>query len=220
MENRTDDFNEIKKVNGDRYIACGLKTGTIKVQGVAGNDCAAFMDGAIMEICGNAQDGLGNTMNGGNVIVHGHAGDIVGYSMRGGSIYIKDYAGYRIGIHMKEYKDRVPCIVIGETAGEFLGEYMAGGIIAVLNRNNEKDPVGDHIAPGMHGGVIYIRGDVADFKYSPQVKPEGLNDYDMTILNNIIKKYDGYFNENVSRDYDEYIKITPKNSRPYGKLFM
>lgn len=44
MENRTDDFNEIKEVNGDRYIACGLKTGNIKVQEVAGNDCAAFMD--------------------------------------------------------------------------------------------------------------------------------------------------------------------------------
>lgn len=220
MENRADNYNNIKKVNGERYIACGLKTGRITVEGIVGNDCAAFMDGAAMEIYGNAQDGLGNTMNNGYVIVHGHAGDIVGYSMRGGNIFIRDYAGYRIGIHMKEYKDRIPCIVIGETVGEFLGEYMAGGVIAVLNKNSKEDPAGDHIAPGMHGGVIYIKGKVVEYKLSPQIKTEVLNDYDISILNNLIYKYEEQFHLSLSRNYNEYIKIVPKNSRPYGKFFI
>mgnify|MGYP002508363490 CR=1 FL=1 len=41
-------------------------------------------------------------------------------------------AGYRAGIHMKAYKDKVPVMVIGGTAGSFLGEYQAGGVIVVL----------------------------------------------------------------------------------------
>ncbi len=33
---------------------------------------------------------------------------------------------------MKEYMDKVPKIVIGQKAGDFLGEYMAGGRIVVM----------------------------------------------------------------------------------------
>ena len=60
-------------------------------------------------------------------IIHGGAGDIVGHSMRGGEIYIRNNVGYRCGIHMKEYLDQKPMIVVGGTAQDYLGEYMAGG---------------------------------------------------------------------------------------------
>lgn len=33
---------------------------------------------------------------------------------------------------MKEYKDKIPAIVVGGVAGSFLGEYQAGGVIVVL----------------------------------------------------------------------------------------
>lgn len=33
---------------------------------------------------------------------------------------------------MKAYKEKVPVMVIGGTAGSFLGEYQAGGVIVVL----------------------------------------------------------------------------------------
>lgn len=52
--------------------------------------------------------------------------------MRGGKIYVRDHAGYRAGIHMKEYKKKVPIMIIGGCAGSFLGEYQAGGILIVL----------------------------------------------------------------------------------------
>jgi glutamate synthase domain-containing protein 3 len=71
-------------------------------------------------------------MDEGKIVIHGHAGDIAGYSMRGGSIFIRDDVGYRVGIHMKEYQDKVPAIVVGGTAQDFLGEYMAGGVLVVL----------------------------------------------------------------------------------------
>jgi glutamate synthase domain-containing protein 3 len=33
---------------------------------------------------------------------------------------------------MKAYQDKIPILVIGGTAGSFLGEYQAGGLIIVL----------------------------------------------------------------------------------------
>mgnify|MGYP002508793462 CR=1 FL=1 len=55
-----------------------------------------------------------------------------GYAMRGGKIFVKGNAGYRAGIHMKAYEEKKPVMVIGGTAGSFLGEYQAGGVIVVL----------------------------------------------------------------------------------------
>ena len=127
---------ELHNVCGQRYLGTDLDTKIqIEVYGTPGNDLGAFMCGPKMVIHGNAQDASGNTMNEGQIIVHGHAGDLTGHSMRGGKIFIKDYVGYRVGIHMKEYQRKIPQIVIGETAGDFLAEYMAGGVILILGLN-------------------------------------------------------------------------------------
>src|SRR4030065_601948 len=123
----------VRKVYGQRYIGTGLKGSMeLHLYGTPGNDLAAFMDGPTVYVHGNAQDGVGNTMNSGKVVVYGRAGDIAGYSMRGGKIFIRDDAGYRVGIHMKEYGSQKPVLVVGGTAQDFLGEYMAGGIMVIL----------------------------------------------------------------------------------------
>jgi glutamate synthase domain-containing protein 3 len=125
---------QLDNVNGQRYLGTGLAYPDIKmvVNGVPGNDLASFMNGPEITINDNAQDTIGNTMNAGQVTVHGHAGDVLGYGMRGGRLFIKGSVGYRVGIHMKEYKKQVPVLIAGGTAGDFLGEYMAGGILALL----------------------------------------------------------------------------------------
>lgn len=56
------------------------------------------MNGPRITVCGNAQDGCGNTMNEGEVIVYGHAEDIIGLSARGGKIFIQEDFGYRADI--------------------------------------------------------------------------------------------------------------------------
>ncbi len=71
--------------------------------------------------------------------------------MRGGRVFIRDGCGWRAGIHMKQYGERRPVVVVGKDAGSFLGEYMAGGVFVVLGET------GDCLARGMHGGVIYLR---------------------------------------------------------------
>jgi len=98
------------------------------------------MDGCELVVNANAQDAAGNTMNSGKIVIHGDARDLIGYSMRGGKIFIRGSVGYRVGIHMKSYKEQVPALVIGGTAKDFLGEYMAGGIVALLGLNLAQPP--------------------------------------------------------------------------------
>lgn len=213
----------INNVYGQRYIGTNLKQ-AIKVEifGTPGNDLGAFMDGPVIHVYGNAQDGSGNTMNNGEIIVHGNAGDIAGFAARGGEIYVKGNVGYRVGIHMKEYEDKKPTLVIGGTAQDFLGEYMAGGTLIVLGLNlaeNERHKA-NFIGTGMHGGVIYMRGRVADHQLGKEVSQLEMDESDASAIKKYVDKFAQYF------DYDadeilsrEFIKLLPLSHRPYGRLY-
>ena len=230
----------LKNINGQRYIGDGIKgRGSIKVYGTPGNDLAAFMDGPQIEVFANGQDGIANTMNSGRIIIHGDAGDIMGYSMRGGQIYVKGSVGWRCGIHMKSYLDKYPLIVIGGSAGNFLGEYMAGGVIIVLGLDGSishlrdksmaanmmagRSIVGDFVGTGMHGGVIYIRGDIEEYKMGREVKKMSADENDCEILKKYIKNYCKYFKKDyceiISQNFKDFIKLIPHSHRPYGKLY-
>lgn len=213
-------------VCGQRYIGDGItaKGVTIRIQGVPGEDMAAFMDGPKIIVENNAQDGVGNTMNDGKVIVHGLAGDVLGYGMRGGVLYIKGDVGYRVGIHMKGYMDKIPIMVIGGKAGNFFGEYMAGGVLILLgiNSNDDSRPViGDYCATGMHGGVIYIRGEVEEYKLGKEVKHFKLDKNDEETLKPILKDFCQEIGEKFDIfDFSQYSKIIPVSKRPYGRMYV
>ena len=183
---------ELHNVYGQRYIGTDLvKPVHIEIFGTPGNDLGAFMNGPKIVVHGNAQDGCGNTMNEGEIIVHGHAGDIIGLSARGGKIFIRDGVGYRGGIHMKEYRDKKPVLVIGGTAQDFLGEYMAGGILILLGLDLAE---GEHhrakyIGTGMHGGVIYLRGSVEEFQLGKEVGVADLEETDYNIVRTYVGEY-------------------------------
>lgn len=214
----------LNNVNGQRYIGCGLNANVdITVNGVPGNDLAAFMDGPLITVNGNGQDAIGNTMNAGKVMILGDAGDVLGYSMRGGKLYIRGNVGYRVGIHMKSYKDRFPVIIIGGKAEDFFGEYMAGGILILLGLNtggNKSSIVGNYVGTGMHGGVMYLRGRVNRCQLGKEVGVDKLNSEDMTDL----RKYLGEFCTDSALDLEEvlkqeFIKLIPHSHRPYGKIY-
>ncbi len=221
----------IKNALGHRYIGDGLKGDSrINVYGTPGNDLGAFMDGPTLEIFGNGQDGIGNTMNSGKIIVHGDAGDILGYSMRGGEIYIEKSIGFRGGIHMKSYREKVPVMVIGGSAGNFLGEYMAGGIIILLGLHKRQkaglpfagkpDIIGNYTGTGMHGGKIYIRGNIEDCKLGKEVRKSVAGREDLDLLDRYIDTYCNLFNLNRKKISDNsFLKLVPYSNRPYGKLY-
>ena len=211
---------QIASVYGQRYIGTDLKNNPkIDIYGTPGNDLGAFMSGPSIEVHGNAQDCTGNTMNEGSIIIHGRAGDITGYGMRGGKIFIRDDVGTRVGIHMKEYMSRKPCMVVGGTTQDFLGEYMAGGIMMVLGLNL-KDEQHDarFVGTGMHGGVIYIRGEISHL--GKEVKVMDIDQNDMNTIQSLSKEYCGYFGTDLQKIMGRnFIKIVPYSSRPYGRIY-
>jgi glutamate synthase domain-containing protein 3 len=209
-------------VRGQRYIGTGLRQPvSIEIHGVPGNDLAAFMEGPHITVYGNAQDGCGNTMNAGEIVIHGHAGDITGLSMRGGKIFIRDNVGYRVGIHMKEYREQRPAIVIGGTAQHFLGEYMAGGVLVLLGLNT---PGGKHMArfigTGMHGGVMYVRGTLERDQLGKEVGMVELNEDDHALLGRLIEEFCQHFNYDANEIMrGNFVKLLPLSKRPYGRLY-
>lgn len=225
---------ELNNVSGQRYIGDGIQSKIIiSIKGTPGNDLGVFMDGPEIEVFGNVQDGTGNTMNSGKIIVHGSAGDILGYSMRGGEIYIKENAGYRSGIHMKSYLEKFPVIVIGGKAGNFLGEYMAGGIIIILRIYNsvnqvknfylfdDNEAAGNYIGTGMHGGKIFIRGQISNHKLGKEIIKSEINEEDKELIQKYLNNYYKYFgiNDKEKVKLKDFIKLSPFSKRPYGKLY-
>ncbi|MEM5777539.1 MAG: hypothetical protein QXJ06_03765 [Candidatus Aenigmatarchaeota archaeon] len=213
----------LKNVYGQRYIGTNLKREIeIEIFGTPGQDLGAFMDGPRIKVFGNVQDGCGNTLNSGEIIVYGNAGDILGMSARGGEIYIKGNVGYRCVIHMKEYKDKVPVVVIGGTSQDFFGEYMAGGIVIMLGLNLKEGEIhrANFIGTGMHGGVIYIRGKFDDKKLGKEVGISALNGRDFKIIKKYIDKFSKYFGIAVDEIFSKkFHKLLPVSLRPYGKLY-
>ncbi len=214
---------ELRNIYGQRYIGTDLgKPVEIEIFGTPGNDLGSFMDGPRIIVRGNAQDGCGNTMNDGEIIVHGHAGDITGLAARGGKIFIRDGVGYRAGIHMKEYGDKKPVLVIGGTAQDFLGEYMAGGILIILGLNLKEGEThrASYIGTGMHGGVIYLRGNVADFQLGKEVGVAELNENDHLNLEKYVGEFASHFGHDAKKILKhKFIKLFPLYLRPYGRLY-
>ncbi len=214
----------LDNVIGQRYIGTGLAYPgvTVTINGVPGNDLAAFMNGLTLIVNDNAQDGVANTMNSGLVIINGNAGDVVGYGMRGGSVYVRGDVGYRVGIHMKAFGDSRPLVVVGGHARDFLGEYMAGGEIVVLGLGGDRSRVvGSYLGTGMHAGVMYIRGAVAEHQLGKEVRIADPDETDLLRIRDVVTDYSSAMKMDPKPILEEsFIKIYPYTSRPYGKMYV
>jgi glutamate synthase domain-containing protein 3 len=209
-------------VAGHRYIGTALgDVGRIDVRGVPGNDLGAFMDGAEIVVDGTAQDGVGNTMNSGRIVVLGDAGDILGYAMRGGSILVRGSVGYRAGIHMKASGDRQPAIVVGGSACDYAGEYMAGGVLVVLGLGCEgRSPVGEFVGAGMHGGGIYVRGAVEPHQVGAEVQVSAVGEDDWRALARVLDEFRTWTGlPEPPPCREQFVKLAPRTCRPSGSLY-
>lgn len=215
----------VDNVYGQRYIGSGIRRPVrIVVHGVPGNDLGAFMDGPHITVDRNAQDGVGNTMNNGVIVVHGRAGDIVAMGMRGGKIFIRDSVGYRAAIHMKEYRKFRPVLVIGGETQDFLGEYMAGGLVVVLGLGGEGGGetkfMARHIGTGMHGGLIFLRGEVEEHQLGKEAAAVPATEEDKELIRPYVEEYVGYFGGDAEAIMDsDFLKIYARSHRPFGGLY-
>ncbi|NPV53015.1 MAG: hypothetical protein HPY71_05780 [Firmicutes bacterium] len=213
----------VTNVLGQRYIGTGLR-GEIEVMlyGTPGNDLGAFMDGPVIYVYGNAQDGVGNTMNSGKIVVYGNAGDIAAMSMRGGKIFIRGNVGSRSAIHMKECGEKRPLLVVGGTAHDFFGEYMAGGtaILLGLNLGPGEYHKANFIGTGMHGGEIFIRGRVDPYQLGAAVKISQPAEDDMRLIADAVGEFAELFGYDVDEImHENFLKLSPKSLRPFAGLY-
>ena len=217
----------VKNVRGQRYLGAGLtkKNLVLDLEGVPGEDLAFCLGGPTVIARSHAQNAAANTMNSGTVIIHGIGGDALAYGMRGGKLFIRDNTGYRVGIHMKDFKNHKPAVIIGGTTGDFLGEYMAGGTIIVLNRENETENVVGQadktLATGIHGGEIYIFNyDLPDYMPgigSSQVQPSRS---DLEKIRPLVNEFCTHFEFDCNALWHrELVKLIPAGSRPFSKFY-
>ena len=220
INNNQDSTLLLEECMGQRYIGNGLVGKRITIKGTPGNALGSYLNGCTIEVYGNAQDATGDTMNEGEIYIHGSAGDATGYSMRGGKIFVRDNAGYRAGIHMKAYKDKQPLLIVGGKAGDFLGEYQAGGTIIVLGLNCEAVPVGQFCGTGMHGGKIYLRCDTLPSDLPKQVVTRKAESKDLQEIKDVINEFCQVFKieEEVVWCKEFYI-LEADTKNPYKQLY-
>ena len=212
---------QIIRCLGQRYIGAGSRGKSIAIEGTPGNALGAYLDGTDIRVAGNAQDAVGDTMNDGTIVIDGNCGDAAGYAMRGGAIFIKGDVGYRAGIHMKEYRDKIPLLMIGGKAGSFLGEYQAGGVIIVLGLGVEDDTnVGYLTGTGMHGGKIVLRCLKPPADLPPQVQCREASREDLIELRQYLDRFCALFDVAPERlEGLPYYILTPDSANPYIRLY-
>ncbi len=236
----------VTNVCGQRFIGAGLVADdlTLEVVGDAGLDLGVFSQGVKIIVHGSSEYLLGNTLSLGELVVYGSSWDITGMAAKGGEMYVMGNGGSRVGIHMKEFHKQKPLIMYGGTAKQYCGEYMAGGTIVVLgldyadavpkNKNvlgkKDIDPkkikfasepfVQSDLGAGIHGGAIYVRGDVPDSYLGVYAVKAPYTPDDKAFLEPYFEKFADYFNCPVELiAHDDYTKIVPYSSRPFGKAY-
>lgn len=212
----------IDNVLGQRFIGDGIRGDgvTLTVNGVPGGDLAMFMSGPTIIVHGNADHAPGNTMDNGRIIIHGSAGDAVAHSMRGGRVYVRDNIGYRGGIHMKQYMEKRPILVVGGAARAFLGEYMAGGLLIVLGLTGIPPIEERGVGSGIHGGEIYIRGPVDTYNLGVGAKETPATDEQKMMIKPIIEDFAQVFGIDAKALIrSEYTRISPASARPFANKY-
>lgn len=212
---------EVRGCLGQRFIGAGMKEKRVCIQGIPGNALGAYLDGATLEVFGNAQDAVGDTMNEGAIIIHGNVGDTAGYAMRGGKIYVEGLAGYRAGVHMKEYEGKLPVMVIGGRAGSFLGEYQAGGVIIVLGLTGKGPIAGNFPCTGMHGGRVLLRCAPEELIFPAQVTARFADKSDLEEVRPYLEEFCGCFGKDLAEIMrSPFTLVTPDSRNPYRQMYV
>jgi glutamate synthase domain-containing protein 3 len=99
---------------------------------------------------------------------------------------------------------------------------MAGGLLILLGMHSRLDGplVGGYLGTGMHGGEIFVRGEVEPWQCGKEVGVFTATEEDMAGIRATLVE----FCEAFDTDIDEllsvpFTKLVPVSHRPYGKLY-
>ena len=113
-------------------------------------------------------------------------------------------------------------MVCGGKARDFLGEYMAGGMLVLLGvRLARGGPiVGGHLGAGMHGGEIYVRGEVLPWQCGGEVRVAAATEAEMEAVTRCSRST-ATRSARALRELlaEPFTRIAPAGSRPYARLY-
>jgi NADPH-dependent glutamate synthase beta subunit-like oxidoreductase/glutamate synthase domain-containing protein 3/NAD-dependent dihydropyrimidine dehydrogenase PreA subunit len=147
---------------GGRLWKAGKEPVHVNIYGQCGQRVGAMgYPNTIIEIMGPASDDVGWLNAGAQIIVHGNAGNGVANAMAQGKIYVAGNIGAR-GMTMTKHNPRMtpPELWVLGSAGDYFGEFMAGGIAVICGHKpqNPHNVIGYRPLVGMVGGKVFFRG--------------------------------------------------------------
>ena len=146
-----------------------------------------------IEILGPASDDVGWLNAGADIVVHGNAGNGVANAMAQGKIYIAGNIGAR-GMTMTKQNPRFdpPELWVLGSAGDYFGEFMAGGIAVICgyDSQNADNVLGYRPFVGMVGGKVFFRGPHDGYS-KPDAKLVVIGDDDWNWLSENLKIFLG-----------------------------
>ncbi len=180
---------------GGRLWDAGAEAVNIRIIGHSGQRTGSLgTANTRIEIMGPASDDLGWLNAGANIVVHGHASNGVMNGAAQGRVFVGSSIGAR-GMTMTKHNPRFdpPELWVLGTAGDYFGEFMAGGIAVVCGHGSHPGDrvLGYRPLVGMVGGKVFARGSAEGFS-GKDAKQIELTDEDWqwlkTGLENFLKK--------------------------------
>ena len=152
---------------GGRLWDTGTEETHIRIIGQSGQRTGSMGNANTrIEVMGPASDDIGWLNAGAQIIVHGNTSNGVMNGAAQGKVFIGGSIGAR-GMTMTKRNPRFepPELWVLGTAGDYFGEFMAGGIAVICG--HKKDPqdqiLGHRPLVGMVGGKVFVRGGVQGF---------------------------------------------------------
>lgn len=152
---------------GGRLWKAGEEAVKITIAGSSGQRVGAMgFPNTFIEIMGPASDDAGWLNAGARIVIHGHAGNGLANAMAQGKIYVAGNIGAR-GMTMTKSNPRFepPELWVLGSAGDYFGEFMAGGIAVVcgIDAQTPDNILGYRPLVGMVGGQVFFRGEYKGF---------------------------------------------------------
>ena len=139
----------------------------IRIQGHSGQRTGSLgYPNTEIELMGPASDDIGWLNAGAEIVVHGNASNGAMNGGAQGKVYIAGSIGAR-GMTMTKQNPRFapPEMWVLGSAGDYFGEFMAGGIAVICGHNKDlsQGVLGYRPMVGMVGGKVFFRGEAGGF---------------------------------------------------------
>lgn len=173
---------------GGRLWKSGGKPVRVKITGRPGQRVGSMgFKNTFIDIIGPASDDVGWLNAGAHIVVRGNAGNGIANAMAQGKVYIAGNIGAR-GMTMTKHNPRFepPELWVLGSAGDYFGEFMAGGIAVVcgVNPQTPGNVLGYRPFVGMVGGKVFFRGPHAGFSQADaKLLPINESDWEWLVKN-------------------------------------